>query len=105
MERLDATAIRAIRGALDRQPLTEAKVRFAWVLAAGASLSRAATVSWRDGELRVGAKSEAWRLELSRSRAVLLERIAAILGPGAVDRLVIEAPVDATLATSRRSLR
>ena len=105
MERLDITAMRAIRGALDRQPLTEAKVRFAWTLAAGSALARAATVSWRDGVLHVEAKSDAWRLELSRSRLVLLERITAILGPGAVDRIVVAGRQgDASLATSRNGL-
>jgi predicted nucleic acid-binding Zn ribbon protein len=89
MERLDSTAVRALRTALDQQPLTEAKVRFAWTLAAGPALARAATVHWADGVLSVRAKSDAWRQELARSRGVLLGRIAQILGPGAVRSISI----------------
>jgi predicted nucleic acid-binding Zn ribbon protein len=89
MERLDVTAVRALRAALDTQPLTEGKVRFAWALAAGPTLARSATVTWADGVLSVRAKSQAWRQELSRSRAVLLDRIAGILGPDAVRTIVV----------------
>ena len=89
MERLDATAVRALRGALDEQPLTDAKVRFAWSLAAGPALARAATVHWADGVLYVRAKSDTWRPELLRGRKLILERIGQMIGPDAVRSIAI----------------
>jgi hypothetical protein len=87
MERLDATAARAMRMLLDAQPLDEAKVRFAWTVAAGPALARATTVAWTDGVLSVRAKSEAWRLEVRRGRAVILQRISQLVGEAAVRRI------------------
>ncbi len=99
MERIDTTAARALRQALDAQPLTAAKVTFAWTLAAGPALARSATVSWNDGVLSVVAKSEAWRYELVRSRPVILQRMAQLLGAGVVRGLrVLEAGTSAPLA-------
>jgi hypothetical protein len=89
MERLDLTAVRALRGALDQQPLTDAKVRFAWTLAAGPALARAASVQFADGVLHVRPKSDAWRPELVRSRPLILERIGQMIGPDAVRSIAI----------------
>lgn len=90
MERLDSTATRAMRLLLDEQPLTEAKVRFAWTMAVGPALARAATVSFAGGTLRVRAKSAAWRDELRRARPLTRHRLAALLGDDVVRTLVIE---------------
>lgn len=90
-------APRVLREALDRQPVTTGKVLFAWSLAAGPTLARAASASWHDGTLRVRAKSEAWRQELSRVRPVILSRLAALLGSGVVRTL------DVTVADDGRA--
>lgn len=84
VERLDLTAARALRLALDGQPLTDAKVGFAWALAAGPALARAASISWQDGVLSVRAKSNAWRTEIARARPVILQRMNQLLGPDVV---------------------
>lgn len=96
VERLDVTAVRALRLALDAQPLTEAKVTFAWKLAAGPALARAADVSWSDGVLSVCARSDPWKQEINRARPVLLQRMAALLGSDAVRGMrVLEGPTHA----------
>jgi hypothetical protein len=90
VERLDGTATRAMRLLLDEQPLTEAKVRFAWTMAVGPALARAATVSFADGTLRVRAKSAAWRDELRRATPLTRHRLAQFLGDDAVRTIVID---------------
>jgi hypothetical protein len=91
MQRLDRTAISALRTLLDRQPTTEAKVTFAWTIAAGATLARAASVRWSDsGTLHVVARTEAWRQELARARPLIARRVADLVGQQAVRRIVIE---------------
>lgn len=89
MERVGATAQAAIRLALAEQPVTDGKIRFAWALIAGPTATRAVSLKLQDGTLWVDARSLTWRNELHRARRVLLDRLAAYLGPGVVTRLVI----------------
>lgn len=89
MERIGTTAQSAIRLALDAQPTSDGKVRFAWSLAAGPTAARAVQLRLHDGTLWVDARSMTWRNELHRMRRVLLERMASLLGPDSVTRLVI----------------
>ena len=89
VQQVNDTATRVLRDVLAHQPLTPAKVQFAWSVAAGAPLARAATVSWADGEIVVRPQSEAWREEILRARPVLSERLAELLGPEAVRRIVV----------------
>jgi hypothetical protein len=91
VEPLDRTASRALRALLDAQPLTEAKVGFAWKIAAGPPLARATSIRWSsDGRLRVRARTEAWRREVTQARPILLQRMTELLGPGAVRALVVD---------------
>jgi len=94
VERLDATSRTVLRFILAGQPLTEAKVAFAWQIAAGPALARAATVSWSPtGTLVLHADSSAWRLELLRAKGVLAERMGQLLGREAVRRIqILERP-------------
>jgi hypothetical protein len=65
-------------------------VAFAWSIAAGATLARAASVEWTpDGVLTVRAKTDAWREEIHRARAVIGARLDALLGPDVVRRLTV----------------
>lgn len=81
-------ATRALRDLLCRQPLSEAKVRFAWAAAVGPAVARATTVRLRrDGTLTVRAETEPWRLETHRSRRVIRERLAELLGAGVVRKV------------------
>lgn len=91
MERLDRTAVDVIKAALERQPLTEAKVAFAWAIAAGPALARAASVTWTNNCITATAKSEAWQRELERARPVIIQRLRQLLGNDTVKeaRIVI----------------
>jgi len=76
-----------------RQPLSPAKVGFAWRIAAGPALARAATAELReDGTVLVGASSAAWATEVERSRALLLARMQEMLGPEVAVRLAVRQP-------------
>lgn len=91
MESLHQTATDALRRLLEGQPVTPAKVNFAWRVAAGPALARATETEWRDGGvLVVRTRTEAWRREVREARALLLDRVHRLLGPGVVARLEIE---------------
>ena len=101
MESLDITATRAVRHLLANQPTTAAKVTFAWTVAAGPQLGRAATITWMDdGTLHVLARDEAWRREISRARSVITERLSYLLGPDVVRTIRVRAASAARRAGS-----
>jgi hypothetical protein len=103
LTKLDRTAVGALRQLLDAQPTTDAKVTFAWTIAAGPSLSRAATVSWSDsGTLYVRPRTDAWRREIVRARPVIVERVVALLGPDVVRRISVAELPDDTAHLKRR---
>jgi hypothetical protein len=89
VERVNATAARAMRLLLAEQPLTEAKVRFVWTMIAGPAVSRASTVTFADGVLAVRTRTEAWQAAVERGRPAMLARLAEFLGPGAVRTLSV----------------
>jgi len=90
MDSLHATATHALRALLDGQPTTPAKVAFAWRMAAGPALARAAEPAWRDGVLVVRPRTEAWRRELRRARPMLTSRLQQLVGSDVVKKIVIE---------------
>lgn len=102
MERMDRTAFDAVRMALDRQPLSEGKVRFAWSVAAGPALARASSAAWHDGTLSITAKSEAWHRELERARPMIMKRLRELLGAEAVRHTRFLAPPVNTLVSPTR---
>lgn len=70
------------------EPLSAAKVELAWRVAVGAPLARATVVALgADGVLHVRAQGPIWRRELQRSKALILTRLEALLGKGAINRL------------------
>lgn len=71
------------------QPLTPAKVRFAWTLVAGPAVARASVVTFEDGTLTVRAKDDAWRQAVERARPAMLARLADFLGAGVVRAMTI----------------
>lgn len=80
-----------MRRLLDSQPISGAKVQFVWRMAAGPALAKAADTEWRDeGVLVLRAKTAAWLRELRHARPVLTARMAELLGPDVIKRLVIE---------------
>ena len=101
MKRLDQTAVSALKTLLDGQPTTAAKVTFAWTIAAGPALARAASVTWSaDGTLHVVARTEAWRHELARARPLIARRIADLVGQETVRRIRIDVIPDASRASN-----
>jgi Dna[CI] antecedent DciA-like protein len=90
---LKDTANDVLRDLLANQPTTAAKVTFAWQIAAGAAMARAAQVAWTgDGTLRLRPRDAAWRRELQRARPVIAERLTQLLGGNVVRAIVIESP-------------
>ena len=64
-----------------RQPLSPAKVAFAWRAAAGAAVARATRVELReDGTLIVLVGDRRWRPEIERAAGMLRPKLAALLG-------------------------
>jgi hypothetical protein len=105
MVRLDRTAVNAVRALIAAQPATEAKVAFAWAIAAGQTLAQAATVTWSDGRLRVEARTVEWRREILRAQPMLARRLEDILGPGVVRAIDIPVIADADAARDARRSR
>jgi hypothetical protein len=91
------TATSALRLLLHDQPTSAAKVKFAWQIAAGAAIDRAAEMTWTpNGTVTIRARDLAWRREITHARATILERMQFLLGPDAVRRLVVAAPSSTT---------
>jgi len=84
---LQAFAAGVVAEAIRRQPPSASRTAFAWSVAAGPMMARAATVETRDGVLIVTAKDARWSREIERSSATLLARVQALLGPAEVTRL------------------
>ena len=81
---------RALGEVLRRQPLSAAKVRFAWQTTVGTAMARATSVRVRaDGTLDVHANTEHWRHETTRSANVIQTRLSELLGGDVVKRVVV----------------
>ena len=84
-------APQALAALLRSQPLTTAKVRFAWRAAVGLAMSRATTVNLEaNGTLRVAAVGSHWQRETARSAAVVRRRLAELLGRDVIKRIVVK---------------
>lgn len=80
MESVSTTATHTIKRMLERQPLTSAKVVFAWRFAAGPALARAATAEWStEGTLTLRARG-GWQRELERAAPLIKDRLTFLLG-------------------------
>ena len=91
---------------LDGQPMSDGKISFAWRIAAGPSLGRAATLSWSPtGALMVRARTEAWRREIVRARPLIQARLGELLGPDAVRRMTILGDAGDGVAVTGRPAR
>ncbi len=88
---LRSASTRALQSLLNDQPVTAAKVVFAWQIAAGPAMARATTPVWSDdGRLRVRARDAAWHREVTHARPMIAQRLELLLGPGVVKTIVIE---------------
>ena len=93
MQALDKTAARALKVILDGQPLSPAKIAFAWRMAAGPTLAAATTVRWSEGRLHVRARTESWRREVIRARPMVLARLREMVGADVVRSMEIDGAV------------
>jgi predicted nucleic acid-binding Zn ribbon protein len=82
-----ACATDTMAALLARQPLSRAKVAFAWQIAVGPALARATAVNREGTALRVRAADARWSREVERSRQIILARLAALLGDGVIQEL------------------
>ncbi|HEY7475911.1 MAG TPA: DciA family protein [Vicinamibacterales bacterium] len=91
MQPLRTASTRALQFLLNDQPVTAAKVTFAWQVAAGPAMARATSLAWSDdGLLRVRTRDGAWRREVARARPMIAQRLELLLGPGVVRKIVVE---------------
>ncbi|MEW6319942.1 MAG: DUF721 domain-containing protein [Acidobacteriota bacterium] len=78
---------------LRKAPLTPEKVAFAWRTAVGPVVDRASRVRLLDdGTLEVACDDPQWAREITRSRRLILARLAPLLGDGTVARLRTRGP-------------
>jgi len=78
-----------LAAAIRRQPSSPARTAFAWSVAAGPAMARAASVETRGGVLVVTTKDARWTREIGRMSALLLTRVQALLGSDEVTSLRI----------------
>ena len=84
-------APRALGEILKGQPLSDGKVKLAWLSSVGPSVARATSVALDSaGTLRVTTETEHWRREIARSRLVITRRLADLLGAGTVKKLSVK---------------
>jgi len=75
---------------LQRQPLSPAKVAFAWRTSVGPAVERATRVSLSaNGILEVVAIDAHWKREVERSTRLVAARLERLLGGGLVKRVVV----------------
>ena len=80
----------AVLGAvIRRQPASSARTAFAWSVAAGPAMARAASVEQKGGTLFVTPKDARWTREIQRSRETLLHRVQQLLGRDQVTSITI----------------
>jgi hypothetical protein len=90
MEAVSITATHTVRDLLRNQPLSPAKVVFAWKFAAGPALARSASAEWStDGTLRLRARGATWKREIDRAKPILADRLAFLLGVDVVRKIVV----------------
>jgi len=90
MESVSSTATHTIKLLLSRQPMSAAKVVFAWRVAAGPALSRSANPEWSgEGTLTLRARGAAWQRELERASPVIKDRLAFLLGQPIVRKILV----------------
>jgi predicted nucleic acid-binding Zn ribbon protein len=86
-----ACVLETMARVLARQPLSPAKVAFAWQIVVGPALARVTAVDLDErarGTLLVRSDDPRWTTELERSRDVIVRRLAALLGSGVVREVI-----------------
>lgn len=89
MQSFHSFAPAVLADAIRRQPASAARTAFAWSVAAGPAMARAASVETRDGVLVVTPKDARWSREIERSSATLLARVQELVGTTEIKSLRI----------------
>ena len=89
MQPFQSFAASVIAETIRRQPASPARTAFAWSVAAGPALARAATVVARDGVLIVTPRDGRWAREIERATPTLLPRLQALVGATEITSLRI----------------
>ena len=89
MQSFQTFAPAVLAAAIRRQPASPARTAFAWSVAAGPAMARAASVEARDRVLWVTPKDTRWSREIERSSETLLVRVQTLLGSDEVTSLRI----------------
>ena len=80
---------------LRKQPMSPAKLTFAWRTAVGETIHRASTVTLtEEGILKVWAVDQHWRREIQRATPVIIPRLRTLLHGNLIKGLAVEAPVE-----------
>jgi hypothetical protein len=71
--------------------MSQGKLEVAWRVAVGDALARVTTVRLHpEGVVDVHAADPRWHGELKRSSSMILTRLAGLLGPGSLTRIVVK---------------
>ena len=89
MQAFQTFAPAVLAAAIRRQPPSAARTAFAWSVAAGPAMARAASVETRDGVLTITTRDARWSREIERVSATILARVQALLGSDEVTSLRI----------------
>ena len=89
MQPFQTFAATVLADVLRRQPPSPARTAFAWSVAAGPAMARAASVEQKHGTLLVTPKDARWSREIERSRETLLQRVQQLLGRDQVTTITI----------------
>lgn len=89
MDPVQSVAPVVLAEVIRRQPASAARTAFAWSIAAGPAMARAAAVQARDGVLLVTPKDARWSREIQRSLETLLPRLQLLLGKDAITAIVL----------------
>jgi predicted nucleic acid-binding Zn ribbon protein len=89
MQPFQSFATGVLADVIRRQPASPARTTFAWSVAAGPAMARAAAVDARNGTLFITPKDARWSREIERSRDTILRRIQQLLGEDAVTAIRI----------------
>lgn len=77
---------------LQRAPLSDEKVAFAWRTAVGPALDQATSVELRNRVLHVRVRDAAWQREVEHAAGLIRVRLASMLGDGVVREIQVDTP-------------
>ena len=87
---VQAAVTGALAQVLQRGPLSDGKITFAWRAGVGAAVARAASVQLgQSGVLTVNVTDERWAREIRRSAGVILTRLETLLGRDVIRELSV----------------